>query len=83
LGCEQVFYENYVTELLPYVKSVKKQMHFRSIVMGVARSVMLFAYAAGVGYGANLMITANLDYGVVFKLKKNTIEGISSNLCVL
>jgi hypothetical protein len=42
-------------------------MHFRSIVMGVARSVMAFAYVVGMGYGANLMITANLDYGVVFK----------------
>jgi ATP-binding cassette subfamily B (MDR/TAP) protein 1 len=69
LSCEQVFYENYVTELKPYVKNVKKQMHFRSIVMGVARSIMLFAYAVGMGYGAKLMTTANLDYGVVFKLK--------------
>jgi hypothetical protein len=67
LGCEQVFYENYVTELTSYVKNVKKQMHFRSVVMGVARSVMLFAYVVGMGYGANLMITANLDYGAVFK----------------
>jgi hypothetical protein len=67
LGCEEVFYENYVTELSLYVKSVKKQMHFRSIVMGVARSVMAFAYPVGMGYGANLIITANLDYGVVFK----------------
>jgi hypothetical protein len=58
-----------VTELKPYVKNVKKQMHFRSIVMGVARSIMLFAYAVGMGYGAKLMTTANLDYGVVFKLK--------------
>jgi hypothetical protein len=38
--------------------------------MGVARSIMLFAYAVGMGYGAKLMTTANLDYGVVFKLKK-------------
>jgi hypothetical protein len=67
LGCEQVFYENYVNELAPYVKNVKKQMHFRSIVMGVARSVFLFAYAVGMEYGATLMITANLDYGEVFK----------------
>jgi hypothetical protein len=56
-----------VTQLTPYVKNVKKQMHFRSVVMGVARSVMLFAYAVGIGYGANLMINSNLDYGVVFK----------------
>ncbi|CAH1380444.1 unnamed protein product [Tenebrio molitor] len=75
LGCEQVFYENYVTELTPYVKNVKKQMHFRSIVMGVARSVMLFAYAVGIAYGANLMITANLDYGVVFKVAETLIIG--------
>jgi hypothetical protein len=67
LGCEQVFYENYVTELSLYVKSVKKQMHFRSIVMGVARSIMAFAYVVAIEYGANLIITANLDYGVVFK----------------
>jgi hypothetical protein len=67
LGCEQIFYENYVNKLAPYVKNVKKQMHFRSIVMGVARSVFLFAYAVGMGYGATLMTTANLDYGVVFK----------------
>ncbi|XP_068902276.1 multidrug resistance protein 2-like [Tenebrio molitor] len=75
LGCEQVFYENYVTQLTPYVKNVKKQMHFRSVVMGVARSVMLFAYAVGIGYGANLMINSNLDYGVVFKVSETVIVG--------
>ncbi|XP_068901227.1 ATP-dependent translocase ABCB1-like isoform X2 [Tenebrio molitor] len=75
LSCEQVFYENYVTELKPYVKNVKKQMHFRSIVMGVARSIMLFAYAVGMGYGAKLMTTANLDYGVVFKVSETVIVG--------
>ncbi|XP_068902279.1 ATP-dependent translocase ABCB1-like [Tenebrio molitor] len=75
LGCEQVFYEYYVNELAPYVKNVKKQMHFRSIVMGVARSVFLFAYAVGMGYGATLMTTANLDYGVVFKVSQTVIVG--------
>ncbi|KAJ3619098.1 hypothetical protein MTP99_005885 [Tenebrio molitor] len=73
LGCEQVFYENYVTELKPYVKNVKKQMHFRSILMGVARSVMLFANVVGIGYGAYLVLTTNLDYAIVFKVSETLI----------
>ncbi|XP_063931284.1 ATP-dependent translocase ABCB1-like isoform X2 [Zophobas morio] len=75
LGCEQVFYENYVIELTPYVVNVKKQMHFRSIVLGIARSIMLFAYAVAMGYGAYLMISTQLDYGIVFKVSETVIVG--------
>lgn len=67
LGCEEIFYEYYVKALNPYVLNLKKQMHFRAIILGVARSIMLFAYAVAMGYGAKLMIDSNLDYGIVFK----------------
>lgn len=41
-------------------------MHFRSAVLGVARSIMLFAYAVGIWYGAKLMIDEGVSYGTVF-----------------
>ncbi|XP_967244.3 ATP-dependent translocase ABCB1 isoform X2 [Tribolium castaneum] len=75
LGCEEVFHGYYVKELTPYVANVKKQMHFRSAVLGVARSVMLFAYAVGMGYGAKLMVDSDVDYGTVFIVSETVIVG--------
>lgn len=67
LGCEQVFYKNYVAELTPYVTTVRRQAHFRGLIMGIARSIMLFAYAGGLSYGAQLIIEESLHYGIVYK----------------
>lgn len=67
LGCEKVFFDRYVEELEPYQRSVKRKSHYRAVILGVARSIMLFAYAAGMTYGAQLMLQEKLDYGIVFK----------------
>ncbi|XP_044268848.1 ATP-dependent translocase ABCB1-like isoform X3 [Tribolium madens] len=75
LGCEEVFYGFYVKELTPYVANIKKQMHFRSVVLGVARSIMLFAYSVGMGYGAKLMTDSDVDYGTVFIVSETVIVG--------
>lgn len=67
LGNERVFCDIYNEELVPYVKICKRRCHFRGLVYGMARSLMLFAYAAGIAYGAKMIIIDGVDYGLVFK----------------
>lgn len=66
LGCEKVFLEQYVNELSPYLATAKKKSHIKGIVQGMARSLLMFSYAAGIKYGANLIISGEIDYGTVF-----------------
>ncbi|RZC38659.1 ABC tran domain containing protein, partial [Asbolus verrucosus] len=55
LGCERMFYDRYVAKIRPYLTNMRKQVHIRSIVMGVARSIMLFAYAKGLDATERIM----------------------------
>ncbi|KAG5894748.1 hypothetical protein JTB14_032638 [Gonioctena quinquepunctata] len=67
LGCENVFIDLFVEELLPYQRAAKKKCHFRGIVFGMARSLLFFSYAIGILYSAKLIVDGELDYGTVFK----------------
>ncbi|XP_049818455.1 ATP-dependent translocase ABCB1-like isoform X2 [Aethina tumida] len=75
LGCEKVFYNIYVKELHPYQVKSKRKSHFRGLVLGLARSLMLFAYAAGITYGAQLIVRREQEYGTVFKVAEAVITG--------
>ncbi|XP_056648993.1 ATP-dependent translocase ABCB1-like isoform X1 [Diorhabda sublineata] len=75
LGCEAVFLDNFVKELLPYLKIARKKSHFRGVVLGMARSLMLFAYAAGMKYGSTLIISGKSDYGTIFTVNEVMIIG--------
>lgn len=67
LGAEEVFYQSYVVSLLPHHKRALRNTHARAIVMGIARSLMFFAYAACMYYGGVLIRDEGLDYSDVFK----------------
>ncbi|XP_074038788.1 ATP-dependent translocase ABCB1 isoform X2 [Leptinotarsa decemlineata] len=75
LCCESVFLELYVQELQPYQKVAKKKCHFRGFVVGIARSLLIFAYSVGIVYGAKLIIDRELDYATVFKVCEVMIFG--------
>ncbi|CAH0548000.1 unnamed protein product [Brassicogethes aeneus] len=75
LGCEKVFYDQYVNELAPYQKMSKKKSHYRGLVLGLARSLMLFAYSAGMTYGAQLIVSREQEYANVFKVAEAVITG--------
>ncbi|KAJ8964325.1 hypothetical protein NQ314_004995, partial [Rhamnusium bicolor] len=66
LGCENVFLKLYLNELMPYQKVAKTKAHFRGVVLGMARSLLLFAYAAGMTYGVKIIIDKEVEYGAVF-----------------
>nr|CAD1918043.1 ABCB transporter [Chrysochus auratus] len=75
LGCENIFLDLYVKDLVPYQKLAKKKAHFRGMVLGMARSLILFAYAAGIAYGVKLVINQVIDYGTMFKVNECIIVG--------
>ncbi|XP_072396487.1 ATP-dependent translocase ABCB1-like [Diabrotica undecimpunctata] len=75
LGCEKVFMEQYIKELLPYQKMATKKSHIRGIIVGLARSLMLFAYVAGIRYGINLIISGDCPYGTIFIVCEVMIVG--------
>ncbi|KAG5894745.1 ATP-dependent translocase ABCB1, partial [Gonioctena quinquepunctata] len=45
------------------------------IVVGMARSLLIFAYAIGILYGAKVIVNGELDYGTVFKVCEVMIVG--------
>lgn len=67
LGREKTFYEEYITLLLPSFLKQKRSVHFRGIVFGLGRSLMFFAYATAMVYGAYLIVNDDLGYDRVFK----------------
>lgn len=67
LGCEEVFLDLYVKDLVPYLKSTRLKCHYRGFVLGLARSLLVFAYAAGLSYGIKLLIKGDLNYGDMFQ----------------
>lgn len=66
LGCEKVFLKQYVNKLMPYQSMAKRKSHFRGLVLGMARSFMMFPYVAGISYGTNLIISGQCEYGTIF-----------------
>ncbi|CAH1967884.1 unnamed protein product [Acanthoscelides obtectus] len=75
LGCEKVFQDLYFKELLPYQKTAERKAHFRGIVLGMARSLLLFAYAAALTYGAVVIMNKELDHGTFFQVTEVVIVG--------
>ncbi|CAG9824229.1 unnamed protein product [Phaedon cochleariae] len=75
LGCENIFHEMYIRELTPYLALAKKKSHFRGVILGMARSLIVFAYAAGIGYGSKLIIDGEVEYGTVIKVSEVMIVG--------
>lgn len=67
LGCERQFYVMYENELIPHHKSRIRNSHMRSLVLGLARSIMFFAFAACMYYGGTLIRDDNLEISKVFK----------------
>lgn len=67
LGSEKLFHQLYIIELMPHHKKTLRNTHFRALVFGFARSIMFFAFAACMYYGAILITTENMPYENVFK----------------
>lgn len=66
LGCEKMFNAQYVRLLEPSLVAAKKLTHVRGLVYGVARSLMSFANAACIAYGAHLVVTGEMTIAAVF-----------------
>ncbi|XP_044766755.1 ATP-dependent translocase ABCB1-like [Coccinella septempunctata] len=75
LGCEKLFLARYTEELVPYIVSSKRKSHFKSFMLGLAKSLMYFAYAAGLSYGAKIIVKEKIHYGIVFKVIELVIVG--------
>lgn len=67
LGCEKTFQVTYITSVMPHVKKAKGNTHFRGFVLGLARSLMYFAFAVCIYYGGVLIRDEGLFYADVFK----------------
>lgn len=67
LGCEKTFHVTYIGSLLPHLKRAKRNTHVRALVLGLARSLMFFAYSACMYYGGILIRDEGLAYADVFK----------------
>ncbi|KAK9700678.1 ABC transporter [Popillia japonica] len=78
LGSEKLFHQLYIIELMPHHKKTLRNTHFRALVFGFARSIMFFAFAACMYYGAILITTENMPYENVFKVSQALIMGTAS-----
>lgn len=67
LGREASFIKEYENELFPSQRIMNKSCHMKSILMGVSKSLMFFAYAACMYYGGRLIAYESVDYKDVFK----------------
>lgn len=67
LGCENTFYQNYVVELEPIYKTSTRNTHVRAIVIGIARSIMFFAFANCMYYGGYLIKNGEMSFEKVYK----------------
>ncbi|CAH1099162.1 unnamed protein product [Psylliodes chrysocephalus] len=77
LGLEEKLQQIYVSELTPHYKSTLRTVHWRSIVFGLSRSLLFFAYATAMYYGGHL-IMQGLYYDKVFKVSQAQIMGTVS-----
>ncbi|KRG04715.1 uncharacterized protein Dmoj_GI26060, isoform B [Drosophila mojavensis] len=78
LAREDMFHKTYIELLTPAVVKSKRNTHYRGIVYGLARSVMFFAYAACMYYGAWCVVNRDLQMGDVFKVSQALIMGTAS-----
>ncbi|KAI4471553.1 atp-binding cassette sub-family b [Holotrichia oblita] len=78
LGSEKLFHHLYIMELMPHHKKALRNTHFRALVFGFARSIMFFAFAACMYYGAILITEENMPYENVFKVSQALIMGTAS-----
>ncbi|KAJ3662142.1 hypothetical protein Zmor_006501 [Zophobas morio] len=77
LGCEETFHKVYISFLTPHHKKTLRNTHFRAVVLGLARSLMFFAYSACMYYGG-FLIKDGLPYEDVFKVSQSLIMGTVS-----
>lgn len=66
LGRERAFNAEYTKVLQPSLAVAKRLTHVRGFVYGVARSLMSFANAACIAYGAYLVVEAQMSIAAVF-----------------
>ncbi|EDV37529.1 uncharacterized protein Dana_GF13488 [Drosophila ananassae] len=78
LGREEMFHRTYINMLIPAVEISKKNTHYRGALYGLARSLMFFAYAACMYYGAWCVVNRGLEFGDVFKVSQSLIMGTAS-----
>ncbi|XP_076263944.1 multi drug resistance 50 [Rhynchophorus ferrugineus] len=78
LGCEHTFYNLYIGELVPHIKTSLKNTHGRSLILGFSRAIILFAYSTCMYYGGFLIRDENVPYGDVFKVIQALIMGTVS-----
>lgn len=67
LGCEDIFYKKFITELNPHQASAIKKSHFRGFMLGMARSTMNFSYIGTTYYGIYLMVYSDLTSATMIK----------------
>ncbi|XP_066148568.1 ATP-dependent translocase ABCB1 [Euwallacea fornicatus] len=78
LGAEETFYNLYISELTPHIKTSLRNTHGRALVLALSRAIMLFAFSACMFYGVHLMKTENVPYGDVLKVAQALIMGTVS-----
>ncbi|KAK4873212.1 hypothetical protein RN001_015241 [Aquatica leii] len=62
LGCENVFYDNYMKGIASYQQKSKRNSHFHGIIHGLSRGLMYFGYAVVFYYGSFLIINSHIEY---------------------
>lgn len=78
LGCEKIFYNLYIDELAPHIKTSLRATHSRSLVLGFSRAIILFAFSACLYYGGFLIRDDRVPYGDVMKVAQALIMGTVS-----
>ncbi|KAK5640086.1 hypothetical protein RI129_010897 [Pyrocoelia pectoralis] len=73
LGSEDSFHSRYMAEIVPYQQMAQRNTHFRGLVYGLSRSLMFYAYAASLYYGAMLIKSERLNYSKVFIVSESII----------
>lgn len=74
LGAEDVFLEIYLNELVAHQGKILRNSHFKSIVFGIARGIVYFAYGTAMFYGG-FLIRDGLSYENVYKVSQALIMG--------
>ncbi|XP_066256417.1 ATP-dependent translocase ABCB1-like [Euwallacea similis] len=78
LGAEETFYNLYISELTPHIKTCLRNTHGRALVLAISRAIMLFAFSACMYYGVQLIKNEDVPYGDVLKVAQGLIMGTVS-----
>ncbi|KAB0792584.1 hypothetical protein PPYR_14543 [Photinus pyralis] len=78
LNAEDIFYNKYCNELMPQYRNALRNTHVRAIVLGLARSIMFFAYSVCMYYGGTLIVDEGMPFENVFKVSQALIMGTVS-----